>query len=124
MIRQLTLTFVAQSEGFCVRQLTFFVSIFLQPHALAATHFGQLRQRKNQYFAVQTNTSKMVAADLAEEAIKYGMEACIECGLCSFACPSKIPLLDNIMKGKKELEERGRWSHPIGLQKLEVEGKL
>lgn len=68
--------------------------------------------------------SKMVAFDMAEEAIKYGMEACIECGLCSFACPSKIPLLENIMKGKKELEERGRWSHPIGLQKLDVEGKL
>jgi len=68
--------------------------------------------------------SKYVRHDLAEEAIKYGLEGCIECGLCTFACPSKIPLLEDIMEGKKALEELGRWSHPIGLKKLEAEGKL
>lgn len=68
--------------------------------------------------------SKYVRHDLAEDAIKYGLGACIECGLCTFACPSKIPLLEDIVEGKKVLEELGRWSHPIGLKKLEAEGKI
>jgi len=68
--------------------------------------------------------SKYVRHDLAEDAIKYGLGACIECGLCTFACPSKIPLLEDITEGKKVLEELGRWSHPTGLKKLEAEGKL
>lgn len=68
--------------------------------------------------------SRMVSFNMAEEAIRYGMAACVECGLCTFACPSKIPLLAAIRRGKKELEEKGRWSHPIGLRKLEAEGKL
>lgn len=68
--------------------------------------------------------SKYVRHDLAEDAIKYGLGACIECGLCTFTCPSKIPLLEDIMEGKKVLEELGRWSHPIGLKKLEAEGKI
>ena len=68
--------------------------------------------------------SKYVRHDLAEDAIKYGLAACMECGLCTFTCPSKIPLLEDIMEGKKVLEELGRWSHPIGLQKLKAEGKI
>jgi len=68
--------------------------------------------------------SKYVRHGLAEDAIRYGLGACIDCGLCTFACPSKIPLLEDITKGKKVLEELGRWSHPIGLQKLKAEGKI
>lgn len=67
--------------------------------------------------------SKYIKHDMAEDAIKYGLEACIECGLCTFVCPSKLDLLDDIKKGKKALEELGRWSHPIGLRRLEEEGK-
>lgn len=62
--------------------------------------------------------SRYIRHDMAEEAIRYGLESCIDCGLCTFVCPSKISLGEDIMKGKKELEERGRWSHPIGLKKL------
>jgi electron transport complex protein RnfC len=29
---------------------------------------------------------------------KYGLEACIECGVCSYVCPSHLPLLDGIRK--------------------------
>lgn len=67
--------------------------------------------------------SKMVNFDLAEGAIKYGMEACIECGLCTFVCPSKITLVEDIQKGKKILEKREIWTHPTGLSRLQSEGK-
>jgi len=29
-------------------------------------------------------------------AAKYGLEACIECGICSYVCPSNLPLLQGI----------------------------
>lgn len=64
--------------------------------------------------------SRYIKHDMAEEAIKYGLESCIECGLCTFTCPSKIPLLEDILEGKKVLEERGRWSHVSGFKKLET----
>ncbi|MDH3976119.1 MAG: 4Fe-4S dicluster domain-containing protein [Deltaproteobacteria bacterium] len=63
--------------------------------------------------------SRYIRHDMAEEAIKYGLELCIDCGLCTFVCPSKILLGKDIIEGKKSLEERGRWSHPKGLGKLE-----
>lgn len=28
----------------------------------------------------------------------YGLEACIECGICSYVCPSRLPLLEGIRK--------------------------
>lgn len=33
------------------------------------------------------------------------VDKCIECGLCSFVCPSKIPLTDYMKMGKKMLWE-------------------
>ena len=39
-----------------------------------------------------------------KEAVKLNLERCIECGLCSYACPSDIPLMHNIIKLKKELK--------------------
>lgn len=68
--------------------------------------------------------SRYVNHEMAEDAVKYGMEACIECGLCTFVCPSKIELMEHIIEGKKALEEKGRWTHPAGLRKLEAEGKI
>jgi len=68
--------------------------------------------------------SRMVNSDLTEEALRYGMEACIECGLCTFVCPSKISLAEDIQKGKKVLEKREIWVHPSGLGRLKAEGKI
>ena len=38
-----------------------------------------------------------------KEAVGLQVEKCTECGLCSSACPSGIPLMHNILKLKKEL---------------------
>ncbi|SDC45219.1 electron transport complex protein RnfC [Pelagirhabdus alkalitolerans] len=38
-----------------------------------------------------------------EEAERLGALDCIDCGACSYICPSKIPILDNIQKAKKEI---------------------
>jgi Na+-translocating ferredoxin:NAD+ oxidoreductase subunit C len=32
---------------------------------------------------------------------KYGIEACIECGICSYVCPSNLPLLEGIRRLKQ-----------------------
>ena len=36
-----------------------------------------------------------------------GIEACTECGACSFVCPAKRYLAQRISDGKKKLKERG-----------------
>jgi ferredoxin len=38
-----------------------------------------------------------------KDAVQLKLKECIECGLCSYACPSDIPLMHNILKLKKEL---------------------
>lgn len=49
----------------------------------------------------------MIAAlfdrELIKEASRFQPEACIECGLCSYVCPSGIPLLHSIKTLKKKL---------------------
>ena len=34
---------------------------------------------------------------------KFGVHACIECGICSYVCPSRLPLLGSIRKLKKTI---------------------
>jgi Na+-transporting NADH:ubiquinone oxidoreductase subunit A len=38
-----------------------------------------------------------------DEMEKAGIWSCVECGCCSYACPSKIPLLEEIRRGKKTI---------------------
>jgi electron transport complex protein RnfC len=40
-----------------------------------------------------------------ERAQELDIFACIDCGLCSYVCPSKIPVLEQIQRGKHELRE-------------------
>jgi electron transport complex protein RnfC len=42
--------------------------------------------------------------DLAE---RYGLDACIECGICAYMCPSRLPLLQGIrvLKQKRRAAE-------------------
>jgi Na(+)-translocating NADH:ubiquinone oxidoreductase A subunit len=44
--------------------------------------------------------SKYVTRDMTEEAERHRISACIECGLCTYVCPSKIPLMKHIQEGK------------------------
>jgi len=42
-------------------------------------------------------------ADDEEKMRDFGLMDCIECGSCSFTCPSSRPLLDYIRLGKAEV---------------------
>ncbi len=44
--------------------------------------------------------SKYVTRDMTDEAERHRISACIECGLCTYVCPSKIPLMKHIQEGK------------------------
>jgi ferredoxin len=46
--------------------------------------------------------SALYIAENIKEALKHSPEKCIECGLCSYICPSGIPLLHNIKRLKKD----------------------
>jgi Na+-translocating ferredoxin:NAD+ oxidoreductase subunit C len=43
------------------------------------------------------------ANGLLSEAQALDIFACIECGLCAYVCPSKIPLLEQIREGKRKI---------------------
>ncbi len=59
-----------------------------------------------------------------ETPVKYGIFDCIDCNLCTYVCPSKIPLAELLKFGKKKLVEEG--FHPHGhesfadLQKIDA----
>jgi len=48
---------------------------------------------------------KLLAVDAIDEAEEMRLFGCVECGLCSYVCVSKIPLMANIIKGKKHVIE-------------------
>lgn len=40
--------------------------------------------------------------------MKFNLNSCIECGACEYICPSRVPLIESIKSGKKELnKEKG-----------------
>jgi Na+-transporting NADH:ubiquinone oxidoreductase subunit A len=40
-------------------------------------------------------------ADEIEDALGHGMLDCVECGLCTYVCPSKVELCETLKKTKK-----------------------
>ena len=49
-----------------------------------------------------------VEKDVIDETLlKYKIFNCIECNLCSYVCPSKIPIAQHIKEGKAKLYEEG-----------------
>ncbi len=42
-----------------------------------------------------------------KELIRYGIFDCVECNLCTFVCPSKIPVAKHIKLGQQKLIEQG-----------------
>lgn len=57
-------------------------------------------------FLAPTTLSQLVKNNKYDTLNEYGIIACIECGTCSYVCPSHIPLLDYIRHGKLELRRR------------------
>ena len=55
-------------------------------------------------------TYKAVLAEEVEEALEHGLLDCVECGLCTYVCPSKIELTESLKSAKaayrKERETR------------------
>ena len=43
-----------------------------------------------------------------EEAEKLHLMDCIECGSCSYICPSNRPLVETIRLGKAEVRKQGK----------------
>ncbi|MDB4349384.1 electron transport complex subunit RsxC [Omnitrophica bacterium] len=52
---------------------------------------------------VPTDIARLIKQGRYMDALRYDIDDCIECGACSYECPSKIPLLQWIKTGKAEL---------------------
>ncbi len=48
---------------------------------------------------------KYLYADLIEEAEQARVDLCVECGLCSYVCPSKIDLRKQLIDAKVLIEK-------------------
>ena len=46
--------------------------------------------------------------ELPDEAVKLGLETCIDCNLCTFVCPSKIGLNDQFAEARAQIDEERR----------------
>lgn len=57
-------------------------------------------------FLSPTLLARLVKKNQWDTIEDYGLSACIECGCCSYVCPSHIPLLDYIRHGKIEMRRR------------------
>jgi len=55
---------------------------------------------------VPCTLGELAEAEQYEEAERYGAQDCIECGCCTFICPSRRPLVQLIRRAKQELRER------------------
>ncbi|HHT9126124.1 MAG TPA: 4Fe-4S dicluster domain-containing protein [Candidatus Brocadiia bacterium] len=51
--------------------------------------------------------SKYVRFGPLEETLKLKLYACIDCGLCTYVCPAKIPLMEDIQAGRRRIVEEG-----------------
>ena len=79
---------------------TFLSSLFRRPAKMDCTLHGELRACINCSYCQQICPNdlmpnfimKALHADELEEALALGLMDCCRCGLCSFACPSKIEL--------------------------------
>jgi Na+-translocating ferredoxin:NAD+ oxidoreductase RnfC subunit len=49
--------------------------------------------------------NKFITHNLIDEAINYKPLSCIDCNLCTYVCPSKIPVASNIKDLKEKIKE-------------------
>jgi electron transport complex protein RnfC len=67
---------------------------------------------------------KLLGVDALDEAEALRLFGCIECGLCSYVCVSKIPLMTDIIAGKKRvLEEREQEAAELRRKQAEEEAR-
>jgi len=52
---------------------------------------------------IPTDIARLVKKERYDTIEKYNIGDCIECGACSYECPSRIPLVQWIRIGKSEL---------------------
>ena len=64
----------------------------------AGQTFGLAASLIRSYQNVQRNVLEAAQKNNPSLAERAGIEACIECGICSYVCPSKLPLLEGIRK--------------------------
>jgi Na+-transporting NADH:ubiquinone oxidoreductase subunit A len=50
-------------------------------------------------------TYKAVLAGEVEESLAHGLLDCVECGLCSLVCPSKIELIKALREAREKFYE-------------------
>ena len=50
--------------------------------------------------------ARAINSDEIEESKKRGLLDCIECGSCSYVCPSDVPLVQTFKLGKKILRDK------------------
>jgi electron transport complex protein RnfC len=55
---------------------------------------------------VPTRLAKLVEKEKYDEALEWNITDCIECGSCSFVCPSKINLVQYMKLGKFHIQAR------------------
>jgi Na+-transporting NADH:ubiquinone oxidoreductase subunit A len=48
---------------------------------------------------------KCILADDVDGALAHGLLDCVECGLCSYVCPSKIDLVGALKKARRTYYE-------------------
>ena len=54
-------------------------------------------------FLMPLNLANYAEHGMVESLEKYQVLSCIECGICSYVCPARRPLLHNIRIGKAEV---------------------
>ncbi|MFU8793834.1 MAG: 4Fe-4S dicluster domain-containing protein [Dethiobacteria bacterium] len=58
---------------------------------------------------------------ISKDLINYGILNCVECNLCSYVCPSKIPVARHIKLGQQKLIDYGYIEPEAGLEEDTVE---
>ncbi len=61
-----------------------------------------------------TRLFKLIRMGDDQQAAREGLSRCTECGCCSYACPSRIPLSSVLGDGRRRLSDAGNGSHAHG----------
>lgn len=67
---------------------------------------------------------KYAERDIIDEYLtRYKIFNCIECNLCTYVCPSKIPVSSLIKEGKRKLEREGINADEAVLSRFNLKGR-